>query len=46
MNFSFVREGVAYQVSTEVGNGPTVVRVDELTPQEQQSLEPAEEIAS
>jgi hypothetical protein len=46
MNFSFVRQGIAYQVRTEVGNGPAVVHVDELTPQEQQSLEPAEEIAS
>ena len=45
MNFFFTRDGVSYQVSTEVGNGQAVVHVEEIGQPEQLALEPVEEFA-
>jgi hypothetical protein len=45
MNFTFTRDGIAYQVSTEVGNGQAVVHVEEIGQPEQLALEPVEEFA-
>ena len=43
MNFTFTRDGIAYQVRTEVGNGQAVVHVEEIGQPEQLALEPVEE---
>jgi hypothetical protein len=45
VNFTFTRDGIAYQVSTEVGNGAAVVHVEEIGQPEQLALEPVEEFA-
>jgi hypothetical protein len=45
VNFTFTRDGIAYQVSTEVGNGQAVVHVEEIGQPEQLALEPVEEFA-
>lgn len=45
MSFDFIRDGITYKVSTEVGNGPTKVVVQEEQ-KPSPDLEPSDEVAN